>query len=42
MIAEGRIRPAKGDLLALGPPLPADPGKPLLSEILEQMRADER
>jgi prevent-host-death family protein len=42
MVAEGRIKPAKGDLFSLGPPLPPTPGLPLPSEILEQMRADER
>lgn len=42
LIASGRARPAEGDLLKLGPPPPAIPGKPTLSEILEQMRADER
>ena len=42
MIAEGKIRPAQGDLRDLGPPLPPKPGVPLPSEILEEMRADER
>ena len=42
LIAEGRIRPAAGDLLDLGPPLPLQPGMPTRSEVLEQMRADER
>lgn len=42
MIAEGRLRPATGDLRDLGPPLEPKPGEPLPSEILEQMRADER
>lgn len=42
LIAEGRARPATGDLLDLGPPLPPKPGLPLPSEVLEQMRADER
>jgi prevent-host-death family protein len=41
MIAEGRATPAKGDLLDLEP-LPPIPGKPLLSEILAEMRRDER
>lgn len=40
--AEGRVRPASGDLLDLGPPLPPAPGVPLPSEILAAMRADER
>lgn len=42
MIAEGRIRPAQGDFLSLGPPLPAEPGKPTLSQILAEDRAQER
>lgn len=42
MIASGRLRPAKGDLLDLPAPLPPDPGRPLASEALEQLRADER
>lgn len=39
---EGQLRRAKGDLLSLGPPLPPKPGEPLLSKILEEMRAEER
>lgn len=39
---EGRIRPAEGDLLELAPLLPPKPGLPLPSEILAEMRADER
>ncbi len=42
LIALGRLRPGKGNLLGLGPPLPPQPGVPLPSEILDQMRADER
>lgn len=46
MIAEGRIRPAAGDLedtmRQLGLPRPREPGRPLLSEVLAEMRADER
>ncbi len=42
MVADGRIRPATGDPLDLGPPLEPKPGVPLASEILEQMRADDR
>lgn len=42
MVAEGRITPARGKLSDLGPPLEPKPGVPLPSEILEQMRADER
>ena len=41
MIAEGRATRAKGDLLD-HKPLPPVPGKPLLSEILAEMRRDER
>jgi prevent-host-death family protein len=40
--AEGRTTPAKGDLLGHGPPLPPKPGVPLPSEVLEELRADER
>jgi prevent-host-death family protein len=42
LVAEGRITPARGDLLDLGPPLEPKPGAPLPSEVLERMRADER
>ncbi len=46
MIAEGRIRPAVGDLKEtmrrLGLPRPRDPRRPLLSQVLAEMRADER
>ena len=42
LIASGRLRPASGDLLDLGEPLPPAEGEPLLSEILAQMREDER
>jgi len=38
----GRLKPAQGDLLDLGPPLEPKTGVPLPSEVLEQMRADER
>lgn len=37
LIAEGRVRLAKGDLLA-HEPMPAKPGRPLPSEVLAQMR----
>lgn len=40
--AEGRITEATGDLLGLGPRLPPRPGIPLPSEILAQMREEER
>lgn len=42
LAAQGRITLPKGSIFDLGPPLPADPGKPTLSEVLEEMRADER
>lgn len=42
LIASGRATAAQGRLEDLGPPLPPMPGKPALSEILEEMRADER
>ncbi|MGI9094934.1 MAG: type II toxin-antitoxin system Phd/YefM family antitoxin [Thermoleophilaceae bacterium] len=42
LMAEGRIRPGKGSLLDLGPPLEPESGERPLSEILEEMRADER
>jgi prevent-host-death family protein len=40
MVAEGRITPATGDLLALKP-LPAQKGKQL-SDVLREMREEER
>ncbi|WP_086828532.1 type II toxin-antitoxin system Phd/YefM family antitoxin [Allokutzneria sp. NRRL B-24872] len=43
LIANGELLPAGGSKDAwFEPPLPADPGKPLLSEILQQMRDEER
>lgn len=42
LVAEGRIRPGRGNLLDLGPPLELKPGVPLPSEVLERLRADER
>ncbi|MBA2383197.1 MAG: type II toxin-antitoxin system prevent-host-death family antitoxin, partial [Actinobacteria bacterium] len=36
--AEGRTRRATRDLLDLGPPFPAEPGVPLPSELLAEMR----
>ena len=41
MIVEGRASRARGDLLDLNP-LPPLRGRPLLSEVLSQMRANER
>lgn len=40
--AQGRLVPAKRDLLAVEPAAPAPSGEPTLSEILAAMRADER
>lgn len=41
MVDEGRATPARGDLLDLRPQPPV-PGKPRLSDVLAEMRADER
>lgn len=42
LLAAGQVRPASGSLLDLGPPpAPAD-GGPALSEVLAQMRDEER
>ncbi len=41
LVAEGRIVPAEADLLDFTP-LPVPPRMPTLSEILAEMRADER
>lgn len=42
LIKEGRITPPTGDIRDLGPPLEPRAGVPLPSEVLEQLRADER
>lgn len=45
LIAEGRATPPRGDLaeyLKTHPPAPARPGEPTLTEILLQMRDEER
>lgn len=42
LIARGEVTPPEGELLDLGPPLPADPDLPTLSAILADLRADER
>lgn len=46
MIAEGHIRPARSNLQEtmreLGLPRPQEPGRPALSEVLAEMRSDER
>lgn len=41
MLAEGRATPATSDLLEFEPP-PRQPGEPSLSEILAELRLDER
>lgn len=41
LVAEGRIVPAEADLLDFDP-VPVPPGMPTLSEILAEMRDDER
>lgn len=41
MVADGRISPARGDLLG-NQPLPAPPGRPLGSEALTALRLGER
>jgi prevent-host-death family protein len=38
----GRVRPGRGRLEDLGPPLPLPAGMPSPSEVLAAMRADER
>ena len=42
LIASGRMVPGKGDLLALGEPLEPEPGVPLPSVVLAELRANER
>jgi prevent-host-death family protein len=42
LVESGRMAPAAGDPLDLGPPLPAAEGEPLPSEALAKARADER
>jgi prevent-host-death family protein len=42
LLAAGRARPGEGHLRDLGPPLPARPGAPTPSEVLDRLRADER
>ncbi|MGH7862834.1 MAG: type II toxin-antitoxin system Phd/YefM family antitoxin [Candidatus Dormibacteraceae bacterium] len=46
MMVEGRIPPAAADLRETmhqrGLPCPPEPGRPVLSEVLAKMRADER
>ena len=42
LVAEGRVSEARGSLADLPMPPPGPKGKPSLSEILKQMREDER
>lgn len=42
LIEAGRVTPPSGDLLDLGPPLKPEPGQPLPSAVLQELRADER
>jgi len=42
LVARGRIVPGAGDLLTLGPSLPASPAAPLPNELLQRARANER
>lgn len=42
LVAEGRIIPGGGNLLDVIDPVEPEPGAPLPSEVLEEMRADER
>ncbi len=41
-IAEGKARPARGDIRDLPPPTPLPPGSKPLSEVLQEMRDAER
>lgn len=42
MVAAGQVRQASANLRDLQPPPPAEPGEPPLSEVLQQMRDEER
>jgi prevent-host-death family protein len=42
MVAEGKIRPGKGSIADLPPPIKLPPGAKPLSEILQEMRDSER
>jgi prevent-host-death family protein len=42
MVAAGQVRLATGDWRDLPPPLPAEPGERPLSEVLREMRDEER
>lgn len=42
MVAAGQVRPASGNLRDLLPPPPAEPGERPLSEVLQELRDEER
>ena len=42
LVAEGRVAPAEGDLLEVGPPLERPEGAPSITQVLLDMRSDER
>ncbi len=42
LVAQGLATPARGDLTELPPPIKLRPGAKLPSEILEELRSDER
>jgi len=42
LVAAGRIRQGGGRISDLGPALPARPGQSRLSEVVEELRRDER
>jgi prevent-host-death family protein len=42
LIASGRVTPPRGDALELGPPLKPVEGRALPSDVLADLRADER
>lgn len=42
LLGSGRARLGQGRLSELGPPRPPRPGAPTPSEVLEQLRSDER
>lgn len=42
MVAAGQVTPATGNILDHLPPIPAEPGERLLSEVLQEMRDEER
>lgn len=42
LVDAGRIRQGRGRISDLGPALPSQPGRTPLSEVLEELRRDER